>query len=136
MERADFWAELEPMPHAVEAVRMLRQTRRHTIVWASAPWWECREWAAVRRDWLYRHFTARDDEMMFGSEKQLLRGDILIEDNPKTALAWRDNNPHGVAYLYDQPYTKSTEWPERDRFDWARLVDHCYDDIFEIEKAR
>lgn len=131
MSEPSFWRCLRPIDRAIEGVEKLREAG-HSILWATHPWSCCRGWCDARRDWLYQHFAADDDEILFGSAKYRIAGDVLIDDNPKFIKSWQIAYDKGCALLYSQPYNRSFHWPENRQFTWEKLFRGEFDELFDF----
>ena len=101
----EFWRSLRPIPGAQGFVRNLRCTGAE-IVFATAPWIGCFGWESIRRDQLQTWFDARPIDIVFTAWKELIRGDLFIDDNPDNVRRWSRANEHGLALLYPAPYNE------------------------------
>ena len=64
---------------------------------------------AQKLAWLKHYYPTLDpDRVIFTRHKHMVRGDILIEDNPGNIERWLAANPGGQAYVVEAPY--NTEW--------------------------
>ncbi len=116
MAEPDFWLSMPVLPGAVEGIQTF-QLRGHQIVWATAPWTECKQWEWARRAWLAQHFSARSEDIAVLFEKQWLTGDFFVDDSPESVVAWQRAHAHGAAFLYHAPYNADFLWPQR--LDWS-----------------
>lgn len=68
----------------------------------------------TKLEWLERYFPyfSRHDKVTFTKDKYLVRGDVLIEDNPEHITNWLRANPLGWAIIINQPYNDSYSSPE------------------------
>lgn len=58
-------------------------------------------------DWLAHYFPNLDpDRVIFTRHKELVRGDVLIEDNPGNIERWLAANPEGRVGLVTAPYNE------------------------------
>lgn len=81
---------------------------------------------AQKLEWLEHYFPNLDlDRVIFTRHKELVRGDVLIEDNPGNINRWLDANPEGRVGLVLAPYNEhdvvTTKVVCNERFD--RLVE-------------
>lgn len=111
---AGFWEAQPVVPYAQEAVAWLRSLR-HRIVVVTAPWYGCRGWESVRREWLEKYFEVSKEEVIITANKELIRGDLLVDDRPKHLEDWHRANPDGRAVCFDASYNRPTSTPA---FDW------------------
>jgi len=100
-----FCASLAPIPCAQTAIRTLR-SRGHRVVAVTSPWWSSPYWMFERTAWLSKYFGFNPKDVIQGSRKALIRGDVLVEDNISTAHEWLDAWPDGHAFLFDMPYNQ------------------------------
>lgn len=104
-----FCEGLEWYPGAKEFLKALRL---HTVHIVTAPG-RCETWDEERRNWLKGHVNPEDIAFCHASFKPRISGDILIEDNADTGLAWLQENPSGILLLIDRPWNRSIEVRER-----------------------
>lgn len=93
-----FCEALEPVPGAREFVAALSRTAEVVIV--TSPWKTSPTWCFERRNWLEK-CMGWTGEVMFTKRKDLVRGDVLIDD----AAEHTDAFP-GVGLLLDQPWNQ------------------------------
>lgn len=104
-KRKGFCYELEWYKGALGFLAALR--RLGDVHAVTAPLYTSEHWMAERMKSLgdmafthdHVHFTA-------GRFKHLVRGDVLIEDHPKTAADWCRVNKRGHAILIDRPWNQ------------------------------
>lgn len=111
LEQRGWWAEIPPMPGAIEGVAVLRNYFEH-VCFVSAPWWSCFGWESQRRKVLCELFGAEPHEVLFGSLKHLVRGDWFVDDKPETVAWWQraqeDATPAFNAWVFDAPYNQKS----------------------------
>ena len=73
------YRELEVMPGAAEALRKLNQD--FDIFIASTPPWARPDMWAAKREWIAEHFPWLKRKLILTHRKDLLIGDILIDDS-------------------------------------------------------
>ena len=73
------FGELEVMPGAAEALRKLNQD--FDIFIASTPPWDRPNMWAAKREWIAKHFPYLKRKLILTHRKDLLIGDILIDDS-------------------------------------------------------
>lgn len=101
MGRAGFYAELDPIPGAIDALLSLVEDG-HTVSIVSSPWWPNRTCVQDKHDWLVKHLGAEwADRLIITKDKTLVDGDILIDDKPEIT---GDITPRWEHILFDQPY--------------------------------
>jgi 5'(3')-deoxyribonucleotidase len=90
------------------------------FVWVTRPWPEvCEDWEKARRRWLMKHFGATTDNIIFTGRKELIDGDVFIDDHDKNIFAWQTEYPSGLALLMQAKYNEHiTSIP---RYTWNDL---------------
>lgn len=99
-----FCREMPVYPGAVEFVDELRKLGE--VIAVTTPFVGVDHWESDRRRWLDQHFAIRNDDIVFCKRKDLVRGNILIDDKPENAEAFsRHAGQTGV--LFTQPWNRS-----------------------------
>ena len=80
---------MQPMPGAIDAFHEL--ARRHDVyIVSTAPWANSTAWSD-KRDWVVRHLgKAAEKRLILTHHKQLVRGDVIIDDRTKRGVAEHD----------------------------------------------
>lgn len=115
-----FWQSLPVVAGAIAGVDRIR-TAGHEVVFVTAPWRYCRGWADARRDWLASYFAARAADVIVAERKELVRGDVLIDDRPETLESWvlgTDANVQAMLYRMAHNAAAHSRWPA---WRWDRL---------------
>lgn len=99
-----FAYRLPEVPLAVEAVRKLLAAGCVRVVFVTAPMSGSATWCSERVQWLEERFGPV--EIVFASKKDLIKGDLFVDDNPDNVRSWWDANPTAKAYLVRRPYNK------------------------------
>ena len=109
-----FWVDLPPFVGSVPFVRQLHEN--HTVYLATIPALG-KICAYEKEKWMERHlpFLTRD-RLILCHHKYLLRGDILLDDNPKYL-----SNFTGKRLLFDKPWNRNDQLL-RDGFDPERFI--------------
>lgn len=98
---------LDPLPGAVEGVQALRDDG-HDLVAVTAPLLHCPTWEGERREWLRHHFGFSARDVVFTSRKDLVHGDVLVDDKPAHITDWSLRwGKCGV--LWAQPYNSDKD---------------------------
>jgi 5'(3')-deoxyribonucleotidase len=100
-----FCFELSVYPGAVAAVRRL--AGRHSIVWVTTPSEHNPTWRQDRERWLAEHFGGLGRSLVQTNDKQLVDGDLLVDDRPENCAAWARAHPSGLAVLWSRPWNVS-----------------------------
>lgn len=86
MSEPGFCASLPPLPGAIDA--MHRLSTRYRIYIATSPWWSFPHWMHERTRWVQSHLGFRASSVIHLSDKELLRGNLLLDDKPDTVRKW------------------------------------------------
>lgn len=116
-----WWASMPVYPGAEEGVAKIREYA--DVVFVSSPWLPCLGWEAARRDWL-KQFGAKPEDIIFGSRKERIRGDVLIDDKIETVIAWARMQGLGYsrrAVLFDAPYNRDVR--DQTGYTWVTRVE-------------
>ena len=119
--RRDFCIELKECQMAQRLVRLLRQQGEVIVV--TSPLNCAPQWCSDRAKWLDKHFGFRRDEIVFTKRKDLVAGDVLVDDSPEHCAKQR------AAVLVDRPWNADAyvwEMPG-----WKRRVDAIADEVAE-----
>ena len=110
LKSADWWLNQPVMLGAKEAVETLREDG-HNIHWVTSPWYSCARWEWARRLWLDRHFGAKPQDITSTYRKDLICGDVLVDDKFEHVHGWcrRQERP-GI--LFDAPYNRDMDTGE------------------------
>ena len=86
VDHHDFVMNLKPLDGAVAAVRALREI--HDVIIVTAPFERSKTWIPQRIEWLKKHFDISPRNIIFTSRKELICGDVFVDDHPENVLAW------------------------------------------------
>ncbi|MGF9891826.1 hypothetical protein ABEX78_24490 [Priestia megaterium] len=124
---------LPPMPYAKEFVEELRKIGEVIVVSDSPSGTSYKEKVDLdcigedhkidfphsnpaddKRAWLKEHFDFKKEDIIFTSRKELVMGDILIDDKPATYDTFKELNRNII--LMDAPYNRhiQTDWRAKD----------------------
>ena len=92
-------AELAWYPGAKEFLEGLKTIGRIVVVTAA---WDPETWCADRNEWLSDFVNKNDILYVPTKNKNLIRGDALIEDNAQTLIEW----PGDVKILVNRPWNE------------------------------
>ena len=98
------YGELEVMPGAEEALRKLNQD--FDIFIASTPPWDRPDMWGAKREWIAKHFPYLKRKLILTHRKDLLIGDILIDDS-----RWRGQPDFKGAWLWFGTNQRCLDWP-------------------------
>lgn len=107
-----FWTEisstpgwctnLNMLPHAEDLIAMLRSIGR--VVCVTSPI-SGLHWAGERREWLIKHLGFRWKDIVLASDKELVSGAVLIDDDADHVRSRVAGGRKAV--LWDQPWNRS-----------------------------
>lgn len=95
---------LEPCPGAIEGVAALRDLADVYIV--TSPWNSNPTWTHDREWWLRKHFDIPHANVLHGSAKHLVRGDVFVDDKTDAVIAWQDAHPRSVGIRWNTPHNQ------------------------------
>lgn len=98
---------LKPLPGALEAVRALHD-EGHRVVIVTACLGSTQTGAYEKKQWVKEYLPFLDPkDMVVTASKDLVRGNVFIDDGPHNLKAFRDANPYAfiatIAYPYNGP---------------------------------
>ena len=80
-------------------------------------------WVYERTGWLKEHFGIDSKHIVYTASKELVSGDIFIDDRPEYTSAWKEHNPNGISVLWSQEYNKQHDNTCDYRInDWNKLI--------------
>lgn len=108
---------LQPIIGAREGVKALREAG-HDLVVVTAPWPKHETWHWERLRWL-EELGFEEESVVFTWRKELVGGDLLLEDNPKILNRWMQSHANQrTGILFDQPYNRAVPLTPR-LYGWA-----------------
>ena len=121
-----FFFNMEPMPGAVACLKTLMHDG-YDIVIVTQPPTNSGGPIYDKQRWIKKHFPEFSlKNMIFCSRKELVRGDLLFDDNPAHLEHWRKENPNGRLATLDWPYNKNCGEHFRGALDgsgWVNFVE-------------
>lgn len=91
------------------ALRELADVRIVTTPFADAPTWQ-----SEREEWLRRHFGIQPRDVIHTHHKDLVRGDIFVDDRDDHVNRWQRAHVYGQAILWPAPHNRAISgWPQR-----------------------
>jgi len=122
IEAPGFCVELNAFPGAVAQVKNL--ARAHDVYFVTTPWASSQTWVFERNQWLRKHFgSTLGGRVVQTKHKELLRGDILVDDKPETVERWQLENPRGVGLIWDRPSNRAVASPCLRASSWSSVLD-------------
>ena len=98
------YGNLEVMPGAKDA--LIRLNHDFDIFIASTPPWDRPDMWGAKREWIAEHFPWLKRKLILTHRKDLLIGDILIDDS-----RWRGQPDFKGAWLWFGTAQKCLDWP-------------------------
>ena len=93
---------------ARQAIHKARD-RGHEVVFVTKPYYKSETWAHDRQVWLYRLFPGLPTIHTW--HKELIPGDILVEDNPHNLVQWTNTHHQAQGILICRPWNISARVP-------------------------
>ena len=98
------FSKFEPMPGAIEAVKQLTEMGHDLFIATTPPWDHPDSWAQ-KRTWVLEHLPQFNKRMILTHRKDLLIGDILIDDTmwrgqPDFQGTWFHFGDNGMDWKY------------------------------------
>ena len=98
------FSKFEPMPGAIKAVQELLDMGHDLFIATTPPWNHPDSWGQ-KRDWVEKHLPALKRKMVLTHRKDLLIGDILIDDSmwrgqPDFQGTWFHFGDNGMDWKY------------------------------------
>lgn len=117
-----FFLHLDPIPGAVETVQKFIADG-HEVVFVTA----CTHGHKDKRTWLQRHLPDFDlKNLIFAERKELVHGDVLIDDRPLNLRAWQKAHPDGTAICFAHPYNKEYQGPRYKTWNLIYIALHFF----------
>ncbi len=77
------------------------------VIAVTRPYADSPTWAYDRQQWIQRSY--RDMQVVHTAHKELVRGDVLIEDHAVNLDRWLVAHPEGRGVLIDRPWNRSVK---------------------------
>ena len=101
-EEPGFFLHLDPVPGSLTAVNQLLATG-HEIVFVTA----CNAGHSDKRRWVQRHFPNFNlENIVFAERKELIKGDIFVDDNVDNVRAYQLEHPGALAVCFAAPHNR------------------------------
>lgn len=114
-----FCASLEPLPGAVEGVKELRQMG-FDVRAVTSPF-PSRDWAYERETMLCERFGFDRREVIQTPGKDVVFGDILVDDKLETCIEWQKRWSASRAILLSAPWNQGRGWTGWYTYGWDRV---------------
>jgi 5'-nucleotidase len=105
-----FFLALDPIPGGLEAVREM-VAQHHEVFFCTAPITDCPTCPTEKFQWIVKHLgQAFVRRIILTSDKTLVRGDLLVDDNP---LITGVTVPEWEHVVFDFPYNRHVQGKRR-----------------------
>ena len=125
---SDLYADLKPLPGAIDAISYLR--KKYHVVWVTAA---PSGSADAKIKWIKDHFPgARKNDVCTFDQKEMVKGDVFIDDSPSNMRAYKKAWPNAriltIAYPYNEKVASLTDvragsWRDTETA-WKAFVDY------------
>lgn len=95
---------MHPYTGAVDAVHRISQ--HATVVFLTAHLKRSPTWVHDRDNWIKLFFGNVDTKVVYTHHKELVPGDVFVDDKPENVLSWKRAHPFGTAILWSMPWNK------------------------------
>lgn len=109
LTHAGFVRKMPVMPGAVFAVRYLQKISE--VYCVTTPLLGARYWGWERTQWLSTTVGITQERVILCDAKELVDGDVLVDDRPEHLEAWAKRHPVGMALLWSSPRNASFKCP-------------------------
>lgn len=97
-----FFLACAPIPGALEFLQTAKDQGHDVLILSAATLTNA---PGEKYEWFTKHMPSFSrDQIMFAKRKDLVRGDVLIDDHGKNTSAWLAKNPQGLAVGIEYPY--------------------------------
>ena len=127
-----FWKTMEARPGAAKVLRTLRQYG-YRVLFVTRPCNEYLPWLQVRRKQIEELFDGHVSDIVYTVAKEVVAGELIVEDNPEHVRRWMDANPEKPALMFTHAYNKDFKprhvehiaaWNDKTLNTILRLVGH------------
>lgn len=114
LDTTGLFLHAKPVEGAIRAVRRLQREGHEILIVTALPPGERVAYEKLR--WLnYWLSEVPRDNIVFATRKELVQGDVLIDDAPHNIEKERETGGHGI--IFDRPYNQEVEGPRL--MDWS-----------------
>lgn len=98
-----FCASIPVIAGSVAGIQALRKVA--DVYYITSPT-HSRHWYYERTEWLIRHFGADEHQIGHVHHKEIVAGDVLVDDKPRHVKEWSRHHPDGLGILWTQPHNR------------------------------
>lgn len=124
IERPGAALKIRELPGAVDAVKQIMALA--DVYFVTSPWDSNPTWSHDRREWLLLRFGDLGKRVVHTNCKEVVVGDLLVDDKPDNLIAWSKDPRNGVPVLWDHPSNRGVE------VDWSIRRLSSWDDLLRI----
>lgn len=106
----NFCKNMPVLPGAKQAVERLR--RDYGDVYVVTAHHKAQMWVFERTHWLEHHFGITRSHLVYTHAKEVVKGDVLIEDSAKNLTKWTREFDKGIPILWDRSYNQHSDVSE------------------------
>jgi len=116
----DIFSKADPIDGAVVSINKLFAAG-HEVIFVTAVPIDSLNGYHQKIHWIYHYFGFANDNFVATHRKDLIDGDILIDDKPENIGMWIEAHPGGRAILFPQPWNGKAGWENHTKV-WEDLV--------------
>lgn len=105
-----FCGNLPVCPGAVEGFEMVSK-RNVDIFIVTSPYIGNPTWHSERDKWLLRNFCVKPSNIVHTQTKQIVHGDLFVDDKPDNVQVWGDRGRNMSAFLWDTHHNQASKLP-------------------------
>jgi len=106
MEQDGFFASCQPLPGAVNAVNLLTENGCDVVICTHLGRTLLRSPNGFKEkvEWVEKHLGISKDNIVFTARKDLIVGNVFVDDCEENVDAWKKVNPDGRGIVFPQPW--------------------------------
>ena len=114
LKEYDFWENQPVYDHSIRAIEKIRKLGGE-VIFITSPWEDCDKWGSIRGSLLKKHFGVDRENVIITLRKELVYGDMLIDDKLETVLKWKEKWGHlgKQAVLFETPQNHKCDYYPR-----------------------
>jgi len=104
--RQGFCMSLDPLPNTREFMKAAMEVADVYVVTTPT---RSAYWHEERVRWLSARMAVPGEKVIFAHDKNMIRGDILVDDSFTTVHSWARRNPNKLGILWNTPHNQRDE---------------------------
>lgn len=139
LKQPGFFADLEPLPGAIDTLRRLVEEDEHELILVTAA---PDGSASDKIDWVGKHmpFIDKRKDVITCYHKYMVQGDVLIDDSPKNIKQYRETWPEAhvctIAYPYNEAVKHHASLYAQDGLNTKKAWAEIYKYIVKVNEGR